>query len=361
MKILVLVNDDTVTYNFKKELLSEMIKRGNEVYLSLPCGERTKNIEALGCRIIQTPVDRRGVNPVTDCKLMLKYKKIIESVKPDKILTLTVKPNIYGGIVAKRKRIPYYTQITGLGSAFHQRGFVNAVVKKLYKAALKKSNAVFFENNANMRIMLDKNIITSEQSVLTSGAGVNLKEYNYFPMTEQKANRLIFIGRLMKEKGIGELLEAVERLNMDKRSFSIDLYGRVEEEEYLDEVKKLEKAGNFRYFGDVVDLPDRLRNYGAVILPSYHEGMSNALLEAASSGLAVICSDIPGCCETVVDGVSGYICEAQNADSLYKAICKYLDSSYMQKSEMSLAGRRHMEKTFDRTKVVEETLRIMEL
>ena len=146
MKILVLANNDVGLYQFRRELISELIKNGNDIYISLPEGELVAPLCNIGCHFVNTHVDRRGINPLTDLKLLFRYIKLLSSVKPDIVVTYTIKPNIYGGLACRIKQIPYAVNITGLGTSFQKNGALRTLVTLMYKTALKKAKTVFFEN-----------------------------------------------------------------------------------------------------------------------------------------------------------------------------------------------------------------------
>ena len=179
MRILILANFDLGLYNFRKELLQELINMGHEVYISLPYGEKVNSLIDIGCKFINTKLDRRGINPITDLKLIKAYLKIVGEIKPDKVITYTIKPNIYGGIACRLKKIPIYANVTGLGTAFQGDGLLTKFVVALYKFAFRKVKAVFFENKENRDIIVSKGIIEKEKSHCLNGAGVNLKEYTF--------------------------------------------------------------------------------------------------------------------------------------------------------------------------------------
>ena len=127
-KILILANLDVGLYKFRKALIKKLIDQGNEVYIYLPKGMLVQNLKEMGCHFIETPVDRRGINPATDLKLMMRYFNILGKIKPDLVITYTIKPNIYGGIAARFKRIPYAVNITGLGTAFQNENMIKKLV-----------------------------------------------------------------------------------------------------------------------------------------------------------------------------------------------------------------------------------------
>ena len=178
-RILIFANIDVGLYKFRKELIQELLHQGNEVYISLPDGELVRNLEKMGCKFVNTSVDRRGIYPKTDAKLMLFYRKLIKKLHPDMVITYTIKPNIYGGLMCRMLRTPYAVNITGLGTAFQSESTVKKLVTFLYKIALKKAKVVFFENIGNKQTFLDLNILKEKQICVLNGAGVNLAEYPF--------------------------------------------------------------------------------------------------------------------------------------------------------------------------------------
>ena len=174
MKILILANYDVGLYQFRRELI-ESLRKEHEVVISLPYGKLVEPLREMGCVFLDTPVDRRGLNPVTDLKLMMKYRRILRNEKPDLVITYTIKPNVYGGLACLMAGVPYAVNITGLGTAFQKRSLLRKFVTFLYKAALKKAKVVYFENAANRQIFIDEKIVTEEKCCLLNGAGVNLE------------------------------------------------------------------------------------------------------------------------------------------------------------------------------------------
>ncbi len=354
MRILVLANIDIGLYNFRKELLKKLIDDGNEVYISLPYGDRVEQLKEMGCRFVETELSRRGMNPAKDIKLFFKYMKIIGKIKPDKIITYTIKPNVYGGWAARFKKVPLYTNITGLGTAFQGGGIITKMVVQMYKFALKKAKRVFFENCENRDIILSKGIIKEHQACLLNGAGINLDEYAFCEYPADGKIRFLFIGRVMKEKGIDELLHVAERMHSEGKNADFDIVGPFEDD-YKDEIEKLSNAGIINYHGFQSNVKPFIQNAHCFVLPSYHEGMANTLLECGAMGRPLITSNIHGCLEAVIDGESGYLCKVKDADDLYNKIDMFLNAPYEQKKEMGINSHRHISQVFDKRKVVQIT------
>lgn len=348
--VVILTNSINGLYSFRKELVLELIELGFEVIIASPADKKIEFFLEKGCKYIETDINRRGVNPIQDIKLLRKYIKILKNVKPKIVLTYTIKPNIYGGIACQLLNIPYISNITGLGTSIENKGLIQNISLNLYKIGLKKSKCVFFQNEANLTYFEDENI-TKGKSRLLPGSGVNLEQHKFEEYTYQSNLKFLFIGRVMKAKGVDELLEAAEMIKQNFPEIQFELIGS-KEEDYTEILSELEKKGIIKYLGRQEDVHQYIKKCHAVINPSHHEGMSNVLLEAASAGRPVLASDIPGCKETFDNGESGYSFEVKNIESLIDSISKFIELPYEKKKMMGQAGRRKMEKEFDREIVI---------
>ncbi len=351
MRVLILSNLGMGLYKFRKELLEEFINQGYEVFFSLPKDEYVSQLKDLGCSYIESKVDRRGTNPIADIRLLFSYIKIIRKVQPDIVLTYTIKPNVYGGMVCRLLKIPYLPNVTGLGTAIENEGFLQKITLSLYKAGLKNAKCVFFQNKPNKQLFFDKGIVRTCTKVIP-GSGVNLEQHKYEEYPEYNGTiRFLFIGRIMKSKGIDELLEAVVKIKQEHVNTEFDLLGFCEEN-YSDQLNELNASGIIHYHGQQDDVHRFIKGSHATILPSYHEGISNVLLESASSGRPILASNVTGCKETFDEGISGYGFEAKSSDAIVDAINKFLKLPYEKKRQMGLAGRRKMEQEYGRKIVI---------
>lgn len=358
MIILVIANNDIGLYKFRKELLQKLIDDGNEVYISLPNGNLVQPMVDMGCKFIETAVDRRGINPVTDLKLFLNYRKMIGKVKPDFIITYTIKPNVYAGIVSAIKHKKYAINITGLGTAFQKQGIFLKLIVMLYKFACKKAHTVIFENCENMKLFLDYRIVKEEQCLLNAGAGVNLEEYPFeeYPPTDKI--RFLFVGRIMQEKGIDELFDAAKRIKREYDNVEFDVVGMYEDN-YEETVNRLVYDGIINFYGYQQDVKPFVKQSHCFVLPSWHEGMANTNLECGAMGRPIITSNIHGCLEAVVDGKTGYLVEKKNANDLYEKIKRFIELPYDEKVKMGQASHDHIAEVFDKKKVVSDTISVL--
>lgn len=359
-RIAILANHSGGLYDFRKDLISEL-KKYASVTVAVPHNDRWDELLHLADRVIELPIDRRGMNPLHDSKLFHQYRAILKEVKPDLVLTYTIKPNIYGGLACRMAHIPYAVNITGLGSAIENGGWLKKFVLALYKPALKGARVVFFENTGNRDTLATTGVVPRGRDAVLNGAGVNLDDYPYQSYPQEGPVRFLFVGRVMHEKGVDELFTAAKRM---KQEYGIDVEFHIVgsfEEGYKPLMDELEKAGVVKYHGYQSDMKRFYAMASCVVLPSYHEGMSNVLLEAAASGRPLITSDIPGCREAVDDGNSGYLCPAKDANALYGAMQRVMELSVEQRSEMGCRGRERMEQQFSKTAVVAETIKHLEI
>lgn len=352
-KTVVLIGNHFLTiYNFRKELIERLVKCGYKVVVFMPVTEETKKIETLGCEIVDVPVDRHGMNPIRDGKLLSRYKKLLRAYKPSMVFTYTIKPNIYGGMACKSLHIPYVCTITGLGKGIENGGPVRTLVLTLYKIALRKVQTVYFQNESNQKIFADKKIGGGRYRIV-NGSGVNLEAFPLKPFpTEEEPVRFIYVARISKIKGIDVLLEAIDFIKKKYPQVEFHLLG-FWEEDYKDKILQLQEQGQIIYHGMQADVAGFMEKCHCLVHPSRSEGMSNVCLEASATGRAVIASDIPGCRECITDGETGYLHRMDDREDLIEKIEKFISLSYNDKKCMGELGRKKVEAEFSREKIVD--------
>lgn len=352
-KILIFSNHVITIKALRVELVNALVDKTHKVILAMPKDNQNVFFEDLGCEIIETSLDRRGTNPIADLKLLLNYMKIIKDVKPDVVLTYTIKPNVYGGLACLLKKTPYLANITGLGTAVENGGIMAILTKFLYKIGLCNARTVFFQNSTNEKFFKQEKVVKKNTRLLP-GSGVNLEKHPFeeFPQMDQ-CIKFLFVGRIMKDKGINELLEAFSKIKQQYHNAELSVVGMFDEDEYKSQLENLENQGILKYLGQRSDVHDLIKKNHVVVLPSYHEGLANVLLEAAACGRPVIATDVAGCRETYDDGISGLSCKAKESQSLYNAMEQFIKKTHEEKILMGIAGRQKVEKEFDRTIVVD--------
>lgn len=353
-KILIITNHSYMFWQFRRELVEELQKHF-EIVVSTPLVGHEEDLEAVGCRIIPTDIQRRSVNPVTDLKLFCTYMDMLRKEQPDMVITYSIKPNIYAGCACQMLKIPYCMNVQGLGTAFQKKKMAY-LVSLLYKIACRKAKTVFFENEENALLFRSKKITFAEQQTILAGAGVNLQHYEYVALKKSEAVHFLYLGRIMKEKGMDELFQAIRELHAEYGSrVVLDLVGFFEDS-YKDEVEQLIAEGIVNFYGFQEDPKPFYEKADCIVLPSYHEGMSNVLLEAAACGRMLVTSDISGCREAVEPGKTGLLCKVKDATSLFDAMKQVINLTPEEREMAGKLGRQKMEREFDRKKVVNLTV-----
>lgn len=350
-RILFLVNHDVVIYNFRLEIVERFIKDGHEVHISSPYGERIEDLKALGAIYHEIKMDRHGMNPKEELRILGEYKKLMKEVKPDICLGFTIKPNIYGAIAARGQHIPFVANITGLGTAVENLGLTQKISILLYRYAFQKVQRVFFQNEENKKFFDDHGLARGKGEIIP-GSGVNLARYPYRVYPDDGTIKFAFISRIMKEKGIDQYLDAAETFKGRNVEFHVCGFC---ESEYDGRLQEEHKKGVVNYHGMIRDVAGFMGDMHCIIHPTYYpEGISNVLLEACATGRPIITTDRSGCREVVDDGVNGFMVECKNSESLIKAIEKFLNLSWNEKKAMGKEAREKVEREFDRQIVVEK-------
>lgn len=348
-KVLILTNSSGGLYDFRNEFVLALLGE-YQVYISMPDDVKEKELAAQGCRIVKTAINRRGINPLEDLKLYRTYSQMMKDIKPDLVVTYTIKPNIYGGFAAGMRKIPYIATITGLGGAFDRTGMLLKLIVTMYRTGLRKAACVFFQNEEN-RGIFQRFGITAKKTRMVMGSGVNLERHCYEAYPTGEETHFLFVGRVMKERGILEYIEAAKALHSDRVFFDIMGYC---DEDYQDLLNALEAEGIIRQIGFHTQVHPYLAAASAIVVASFHEGMSNALIEGAATGRPVIASNISGCLEAFEEGRTGFGFTPGRGKELIGAMEKFLALSVKERAEMGRRGREKMEREFDRRLVTGE-------
>ncbi len=355
--VLILVNHDVVIYNFRLELVERLLSDGYEVHISSPYGERIDDLISLGAKYHEINIDRHGMNPMADISILKEYGKLISAIHPFIVLSYTIKPNIYGAMASRCRKIPFVANITGLGVAVENGGLKQLLAVLLYRLSFQDIQRVFFQNKENEEFFIRKHIAIGKHKLLP-GSGVNLQRYPFTPYPECGDGRtgapikFAFISRIMKEKGIEQYLAAAEVIKKDYPVTEFHICGFCEAE-YEGRMTELHKKGIVIYHGMIRDVAGFMEGVHCVVHPTYYpEGMSNVLLEASSSGRPIITTDRSGCREVVLDGVNGYMVSEKNEGELIAAIRKFIELPASEKSVMGAKAREYVKKNYDRDIVV---------
>ena len=354
MKILILANSDAGLYKFRKELIEELIAAQHEVFICLPYGEFIKKLVSIGCTFIPCDfLDRRGTDPIKDVTLFFWYKKVLRNYNPDIVFTYTIKPNVYGGAASASLDIPYVVNITGLGTAVENPGFLQQISLMLYRFGLRKAKKVFFQNTENRDFMLKHHVVKDAYDMLP-GSGVNLSQYQVYDYPNGDTIDFAFVARVRKEKGIEQYLDAAQYIRGKYPNTRFHVCGFCEQD-YKERLELLDKQGVIIYHGLVSDMTDVYKIISCTVLPTYYpEGLSNVLLESAACGRPIITTNRPGCREVVDNGINGLVVKEKDSKDLIEKIEKFLNLSVDKRRQMGIAGRYKVEKEFNRQIVIDK-------
>ena len=360
-KIMIIANDTTYVYNLRFAIIKALIEKKYDVYIVAEILKFKEELETAGCHLININAGRHGTNPISDLKLMNKYKKIMKEIQPNYILSYNIKPNVYGGMACKKTKAKFMPNITGLGTALEYPGLMQKLTSVLYRIGLKKADVVFFQNQENMDFFKTHKILSKNtKTVLLPGSGVDLDRHKLLDYSNDKAVKFLFIARIMKDKGIDIYLETAKKIKEEYKNVEFHICGYCDDDKYKQILEEYENNKIIIYHGEQKDMIPFFKEASAIIHPSYYpEGMSNVLLEAAAHGRPIICTNRSGCKETVDEGKSGFIVPIKNTDEVINATKKLLEMTYEQRKQMGLNGRKKIEKEFDRKIIVAKYLEVI--
>ncbi len=361
-KIIVLANTSWYLINFRLNLMLALQSKGYEVVAIAPTDTYSTCFAKHGIRYVNITMDNHGINPLTDSVFIINLLTLFNQQKPTVILSFTPKCNIYAGFAAGLLNIPIINTISGLGTAFINVNWLTYLVQWLYKLALLKSTNVFFQNKDDLALFLQHKLIKQKQIALISGSGVDVDRFSPAPIAKNnnKSNGKPFIflcvARLLKEKGIIELVEATRSLKQEYPTMECHLLGELDItnpsaisantlQTWIDE-------GIITYLGMTDNVLDFLRQADCVILPSYREGVPRSLLEAASVGKPIITTNAVGCREVVDDGINGFLCAVKDSAALKQKMLQILLLPEMERLTMGKNGRDKMLKQFTEQSVI---------
>lgn len=347
--------------NFRSGLIQGLQRAGWQVVAMAPRDEYASQLEAIGCRFVDTPMSASGTHPPDDLRLLRRYRSLLRELRPDVFMGYTIKPNIYGSIAAHRLGIPVINNITGLGSAFIGRGWLAWVARWLYRRALRRSRHVVFENEDDREFFVTAGLARHEQTRRMPSCGIDLQGFSLTPLPPREpgsAMRFLMVGRLLRDKGVVELVEAMRLLRRRGVAAECSLLG------FLDvanpsaisraQVSAWEAEGLVKYLGSSDDVRPFIAQAHCVVLPSYREGVPRALLEAASMGRPLLATDVVGCRDAVDDGVNGMLAPARDAARLADKMEQMANLEHSRLQSMGRSGRAKVESQFDERAVIDQ-------
>lgn len=358
-KILILSNIAWTISTFRRYLIEELVAQGYEVVCVADLDDFSETsvhiITSYGAQFIRIRTDRKGINPLKDLAYVFKLLTIFRREQPDLILNYTIKPVIYGTIAAKVAKTPSFAILTGLGSSFIKKGILSHITLLLYKVALAQSSKVFFLNETDKEVFLTKKLSSPRYSYVLPGEGIDTDEYSDCGYVADSKFRFMLIARLLKDKGIYEYIEAARLTKKHFPNTYFYLAGTFDEGNPSavkpKEVDSWVNQGIINYLGKTDSIKEFFAYADAIVLPSYREGLSRLLLEAASCRKPIIATNVPGCKELVQNSVTGFLCEPENILSLAEAMEKMLLASPTERASFGTNGRNFITENFGKDRV----------
>ena len=357
-RILLVASLDMSLLNFRGDLIKHLIANDFEVVCAAPNFKdaNIKKLNELGARCEGFSLQRTGLNPLKDYDSIQELKQIIKKNNIDLVFPYTIKPVVYGSIAAKSLNVPVVSLITGLGFTFSgvstKAKILQRITQTLYRYALRNNKVVIFQNKDDQALFLEQKIISRSQNTrVVDGSGINLDWFSFHPRVSKPTIDFVIVGRLMKEKGVNLLVEVAKELSTTYTQARFHFIGGpsatgsggLSEEEF----KKLHDQEVIVYHGKSNDVAGLLSKMDVFVLPTYYrEGVPRSILEALSSGMPIITTNTPGCKETVVEGVNGFLIEPKLKEPLQKAVEYFIDNPEKIK-EMGLESRKLAESKFD--------------
>lgn len=350
-------------------MMQSFCKKGIKVIAAGPEKEDTwsEKFANSGIEYRCIPVNRNGLNIFADITTYIAIKKLITELHPQKIFTYQAKTIVYGCIAAYRcdKNIEVYPLVAGLGSIFRGKGLKNLIIRTIlsiqYRIAFKLSKKVIFQNKDDLSELVHRHLLHRDKSRIIHGSGVNTDKFEMTKLPNEKS--ILFIGRLIGDKGIREYLELAKRLRRSHIEIKCKLVGPFDSNPSAissEELQPYIDSNIIEYYGEQKDVRPFLQQCSVYVLPSYHEGTPKTVLEAMSIGRPIVTTDAPGCRETVKDGINGYLVPIKNIEALYNSVCKILDNPPLAEA-FSIQSRRIAEEKYDVNKINSDIIKIMEL
>lgn len=344
MKFLMISSFLPSVLNFRGKLLEAIHQQGYEIHIIAPdlasFPDEQQKLISLGYTVYDIPMQRTGTNPVADLSTLFALYQLIHKIKPDCVLSYTIKPVIYGSLAAWLAKVPKrFALITGLGYAFQnvdknsKRSIFQKLVHGLYQQALSHCSKAFFQNPDDLALFRDLQLLRAEiPAVVVNGSGVNVSDFNVMPLplNNQRQVKISFllIARLLGDKGVREYAEAAAIIKRNNPDIEFNLVGWIDENPAAIKQEELDAWGQnntIKYWGKLSDVRPAIAESSVYVLPSYREGTPRTVLEAMAMGRAIITTDAPGCRETVIDGDNGYLVAIKSVQDLVNAMTKFLE------------------------------------
>jgi glycosyltransferase involved in cell wall biosynthesis len=362
-RVVLSANSDWNIANFRGGLIRALKERGySPVVIAPPDAAAEARMRALDVERIPVRIDRSGLNPFADLRLYFQYRRLLERVRPVAYLGYTIKPNVYGSLAAASLDIASIPNVSGLGTAFIRGGMLQALVTSLYRVGFRRVPVVFFQNDEDRQLFVERGMVRADQARVLPGSGVDLDHFAPAPPPPDPPTFLL-IGRLLRDKGVVEFVEAARALRSVLPGARFQLLGPLDEGNRTavsrSDLDSWVSDGTIEYLGSADDVRPFIAGASAVVLPSYREGLPRSLLEGGAMGRPLIATDVPGCRDVVEEGVNGYLCAKRDSRSLADRMERLARLPLSERRSMGDAARAKVQRRFSEEFVVDAYLEVL--
>lgn len=350
-KIAFVGNSAQTMLNFRLDVMRALQKDGYIITMIAPADCNTRFLSDEGIRFISVDVDSKGMNPLADLALVHTLRKLYKRERFDLIFHYTIKPVIYGGWAARMARTPHMAFITGLGYTFLKTGCINHLVRRLYRSALRSAEEVWFLNQEDKTLFVEKEIVSPRKVRVMNGEGVNMNQFQSSVPLVHRPFSFLFIGRILWDKGVGEFVEAAQIIKKQQPDVQFLILGNLGANNPAcisqEQMHQWELSGAIQYLGETNNVVPFIENASCIVLPSYREGVSRVLMEAASMERPIIATNVPGCREVVRHNQTGFLCEPKSSSSLIASMMHMLALNDEEREEFGRKGRELIRRNYD--------------
>lgn len=356
MRVLITVNAAWNVVNFRAPLVRHLVASGHQVTVLAPPDGAEDELCQMGCTFVPLKMNAKGLSPIDAWQMVRQFKRHFRQSKPDVVLSFTIKNNLFGALAARSLGIAFIPNVTGLGTAFLSGRALQIVAETLYRFCFQRLKVVFFQNEDDRDLFLTRGLVQPSQARVLPGSGIDLDRFSVAPLPGQSDPVFLMVARLIRDKGVMEYARAAAIVKRRFPQAQFRILGPLGAENRgaipADVVASWSPEIDLEYLGEADDVRPFVSAADCVVLPSYREGAPRTLIEAAAMGRAVIATDVPGCRAVVEDGLTGFFCQLQDADSLANACIRVIEIGTEQRRCMGLAGRKKMEHEYDQAIVV---------
>ena len=317
--------------NFRKALILTFLRHGHAVTVLAPPAPESEGLVALGAKFVAIPINSKGKNPLAEAECAREIHAVLKALRPEFVFSFTIKSVIYCGIACRLLNITHVPTITGMGSAFINKSWVTHVAIALYKIACARAQRVFFLNESDLDFFVGSGIVDADRARIIPGEGIDVQHFAPRPAAVGNSTRpfrFLYCGRILAEKGFLELVEATRQLRRSKLTFELQVVGFADWDNpsaiRKEQLIEWEAEGLLVFHGPSDDVRPFIADADCIVLPSYREGLSRILLEAAAMECPMIASEVPGCREIVRDGITGFTFAPRSASSLAECMARVI-------------------------------------